>query len=268
MPAEAEEKIYFSKIKEGRADYFVEYRPPISGWRFATLQLVYPKLVELAQVAEAMEREAATWHSRYPVPVMVSAFNEVGDLVRLNGVRSEHSLIAFTDSEGGQLQFHWRLLSDDEIPSHALDRQFLLKTYSDVGFRTQAQVDADAESYSKNLRVGRLMVLLWFGVGPVSFLILEFFGPTWLATTIFSIGLYKGFVTIQKLRGKWKKSASELAKEEEERRMGHHHYHCERNPEGFLRLKLENFEREQREDIRRESESLRGSKPIQGEIPK
>lgn len=267
MPTETEEKIYFSEVKEGRTDYFVEYRPPISGWRFATLQLVYLKRVELAQVAEAMESEATTWHSRYPVPVMVSAFNEIGDSVRLSGVRSEHSLIAFTDSESGELRFHWRLLSDDEIPSQALDRQFLLKTYFDVGFRTQAQVNADAKSYAKNLRVGRLIVLLWFGVGPVAFLILEFFGPTWLATAVFGIGLYKGLVTIQKLRGKWRKSASELAKEEEERRMRHHHYHCERNPEGFLRLKLENFEREQREEIRREADSLNGSGSIQ-DLPK
>lgn len=40
MPTEAEERIHFFKVKEGRAEYFVEYRAPISGWRFSTLQLV------------------------------------------------------------------------------------------------------------------------------------------------------------------------------------------------------------------------------------
>jgi hypothetical protein len=39
--------------------------------------------------------------------------------------------------------------------------------------------------------------------------------------------------------------------------MRHHHYHCERNPEGFLRLKQENVERESREEIQREANSLK-----------
>jgi len=34
-------------------------------------------------------------------------------------------------------------------------------------------------------------------------------------------------------------------------------YHCERNPEGFARLKVENFEREARERILKEAEVLR-----------
>jgi len=41
--------------------------------------------------------------------------------------------------------------------------------------------------------------------------------------------------------------------------MEHYHYHCERNPEGFLRLKLENFEREEREQIQNEAKALKTS---------
>jgi hypothetical protein len=39
--------------------------------------------------------------------------------------------------------------------------------------------------------------------------------------------------------------------------MRHHHYHCERNPEGFERLKLENFERWAREEVHAEAKSLK-----------
>jgi hypothetical protein len=39
--------------------------------------------------------------------------------------------------------------------------------------------------------------------------------------------------------------------------MSHYFYHCERNPDGFARLKVENFEREAKERILKEVEALR-----------
>ena len=39
--------------------------------------------------------------------------------------------------------------------------------------------------------------------------------------------------------------------------MNHYFYHCERNPEGFMRLKVENFEREAKERTLKEVEALR-----------
>ncbi len=61
---------------------------------------------------------------------------------------------------------------------------------------------------------------------------------------------------------KWPKSKAEVQKEAEEARMRHHHYHCERNPEGFQRLKLENFERWAREDIQNEAKNLSSSAKV------
>jgi hypothetical protein len=43
--------------------------------------------------------------------------------------------------------------------------------------------------------------------------------------------------------------------------MKHYFYHCERNPEGFARLKAENFEREAKERIIKEAELLRNKTP-------
>jgi len=52
---------------------------------------------------------------------------------------------------------------------------------------------------------------------------------------------------------------SQREKQEAERnlKMSHYFYHCERNPEGFNRLKIENFEREAIEGTRKEAEELR-----------
>jgi len=53
------------------------------------------------------------------------------------------------------------------------------------------------------------------------------------------------------------RSEREKHKDAEELRMQHHHYHCERNPEGFMRLKAENFERDAREETHRETDELK-----------
>lgn len=39
--------------------------------------------------------------------------------------------------------------------------------------------------------------------------------------------------------------------------MRHHHYHCKRNPDGFMRLKVENIEREEIDRIREEFQEIR-----------
>ena len=53
MPLGDKEELFFQSIKEDRGSYFVEYRPPISGWQFATLQLVFPEEIKgKEQIAE------------------------------------------------------------------------------------------------------------------------------------------------------------------------------------------------------------------------
>ncbi len=56
--------------------------------------------------------------------------------------------------------------------------------------------------------------------------------------------------------GYTKKSEREKAKEAAELRMRHHHYHCELNPDGFARLKHENFVRETNEQTLQEKRAL------------
>lgn len=253
----SEEKLYFAILKEGRDDYFVEYRPPIHGSPFATLQLTYPNRVALSLVAAAMEREGVLWFSRFPLPVMVSAFDEFGDLLNFDGVRPENHVFVLWIDENNAIEKRWNLLGNEELPAEALKLDVLLKIYADVPHKTNKQLRSATKTREKHLRVGWYIVFFWVAVAPAAFLVLEFFGPEWLATLVFVYGLSQAIVNALKLLGRWKKSPSDISKEEEERRMRQHHYHCERNPEGFMRLKLDNFRQEQREVVLREAESLK-----------
>jgi len=48
-----------------------------------------------------------------------------------------------------------------------------------------------------------------------------------------------------------------LNEKREELEKNHHHCHCKKNPQGFLRSKIENFEKETRERVSKEAETLK-----------
>lgn len=250
------EKLFFCVLKEDRGWYFVEYRPPIPSYRFATLSLVVPKALDVAQVAKAMETELKAWLARYPIPIMVSAFDAKGDLYNLGAVRDCSHLIGFIDKASQEVHLFWRLLENKEIPADALDAGYLRTIYSNIPYKTSVDLQRERENHLKQLRIGWTIVFVWAVIVPAAVAILEWVSPPWVAAFVLIYSLWKATVKALKMLGKWKKSPREIEKEEEERRMRHHHYHCERNPEGFLRLKFENFEREERERIRSEALSL------------
>jgi hypothetical protein len=98
-------------------------------------------------------------------------------------------------------------------------------------------------------------------VVPAGVAVLEWWSD-WLGLLVLVYSLYKAVEKALRLLGKWPKPKTELQKEAEEARMRHHHYHCERNPDGFQRLKLENFERWAREDTQNEAQALRRSTKV------
>lgn len=254
------DKLFFSSVKENRGKYFVEYSPPHHEWRFASLSLTYTEQVEPSQVAREMEEEGRHWLSRYPIPVMVSAFDESGSLIYLDDIQPESHFTCFYGEDGKKFEGHWKLLNDEDLPSQALNREYLLEVYADFKRRTSSQIKAEVEQRAKGTRLLVRLIFVWVVIIPALVAIAEFLAPQWVAVIILIYGLLKVLFKGLKMKGIIKKSKSELAKEEELRKMKHHHYHCERNPEGFIRLKLENFERMARADVKKEAEAIR-SKP-------
>jgi len=107
-------------------------------------------------------------------------------------------------------------------------------------------------------RFARLVHLITFIVVvviPLSVVILGIVSPlVAVITLVYSIWqpVYKGLKFLKII----KKSKKELKHEEEERLKQHYFVHCQENPAGFQRLKIENFERELRNGIKKEVEQL------------
>ena len=114
------DEILFEPIKEARDGYFVEYYPPAPGERFANLGLVFLEKTEPSKICTAMEAEFFHWINRYPLPVMTSSFDDVGDLCDLKNETGFNHLIGFRASDGS-IQKHWQLINDESLPDKALD---------------------------------------------------------------------------------------------------------------------------------------------------
>jgi hypothetical protein len=256
-PTPESEQMFFEAVKEDREWYFVEYRPPSTGNQLATLAVVVLQSNRAREdIASTMEAELIIWVERYPIPIMVSAFDDTGGVIPLGGNRQCDHLIGYIDSQTKKVVHEWRLLTNEELPKDALDISYLRNVYAGIPFKTKQQLREQALTKRKQLRLGWWIVFLWAVVVPAASAILEWWSD-WLGLVVLTYSLYKAVEKALRLMGKWPKSKAELQKEADEARMRHHHYHCERNPEGFERLKLENFERWAREDIQKEAQTLK-----------
>jgi hypothetical protein len=251
------ENLVFEKIQKVRGDYYVEYHPPIASAPFASLSVVLPDEATPENAASAMEAEISLWLMRYPLPIMASAFDGAGDLFDLSSVRPCDHLFGLLDDSGGQVKLYWMLLKNAELPDRAINPEYLKAVYSDVPYKTSSELRQEGNKRLQRMRIGWLIVFLWVAVVPAAWAIVEWAGPDCLALTVLFYSFWRATVKALKLLGKWRKSPREIEKEEETRQMKHHHYHCKQNPEGFMRLKIENFDRQSRMRIQQEALDLK-----------
>lgn len=234
----------------------MEYYPPISQCRFATLNVVFPQPITLNEIPTIMEAEVRAWIERYPVPVMAFAFDARGDVQDISPERPCDSVIGFKDKLTGQICLNWELLPDDRIPYDALNVQWLKKVYCDIPLQAQPDLHHSVKALATQVRISKLIVLCWVAVLPAAWAVLEYAGPQWLGAVVMSYAIGKAATKALTITGRRKKSPREIEEEELEQRKRHYFYHCEKNPQGFARLKAENFEREDREEIQKEAISL------------
>jgi hypothetical protein len=94
--------------------------------------------------------------------------------------------------------------------------------------------------------------------GAVQIAVFEYLGPEWVGLVALLYVLWKALHAGMKLYGFSRPSAKEEREAERTRKMEHYFYHCELNPEGFGRLKTENFERDARKRTQAEAAQLAG----------
>jgi hypothetical protein len=254
------EVLYFDSIKEGRGSYFVEYHPAASP-TFATLSITYSESYDPASVADTLKAEVARWLARYPVPIMAWAYDAADNTIRPNGNADDGLIVGWYAPGTTTFTYAWRLEGLPSFLNDSTNSPDWRAIYKDIPFRTDAEVKANAKREMAKRRKGvlllKIILAIWLAVIPATWAIIEYLGPGWLAAAVLLYALWKAFRAARNLFWPSAPSQSEKEKSEKELKMNHYFYHCELNPEGFNRLKSENFERDARERIRKEAEALK-----------
>lgn len=252
------EIVKYLPLKESRDGFYIEYRPPIPKCRFATLNLIFLNQYSEPEIIQIMEDESKNIINRFPIPVMVSAFNDLGDLLLLHE-KTQSYLIAFRSITSKIIEFHWEEISDARIPDIALDSDYCNKIFKHFGYITRSEIDNKFRKEIRSNKFGMFILLLWAVIIPSIVLIIEFNFPTWLSLIVLVFSLSKAFLQALKILGKIKPSLKEQQEQKEKALIEHHHYYCQMNPEGFSRLKLEVLEKKERESIKNEYQEIKSN---------
>lgn len=250
-------QLYFKKIEEARDNGFVEYYPAKIGDLFAALNLSFLGGTDPEHVAQEMERELDHWMTRFPVPLMVSSFDKTGDRISLEPARPGKCLLGYRLN--GKTVMHWGEKENDWFPDGPLTEATLRDVYREVPCETQEEVGARVYADARRTRIGfrciKTLLTLWLVVIPLAMAFLGFASPLWgILVLLWALG--RGGYEFLRLWGWIGPSAREQEQAEKTRKMEHYYHHCEKNPEGFLRLKSENITRDAERGTLEEARAL------------
>jgi len=211
-------------------------------------------------IRKLMERELRTWLTRFPVPVMVSSFDATESLIHFSNNQHSAHLMGYIEPETGKSVERWGLLQENELPAARTTAEYLEMAYEKVPFRRREDVVRAVDDRDRKLRAGvRIFraVIVFIAAIPLAIELIGL-GVNWLGYILQGISICAGLYKVAKVSG-WIKSSKPAREEaESKRRMEHYYYHCEKNPEGFSRLKCENFEREAKERTAQEAAEIAG----------
>jgi len=190
---------------------------------------------------------------------MVSSFNAVGDLICLEPEKPSSHLMG-RQKDTGEVESVWGSFESVELPPISPDA--LRAIYHDIPCKTGQEIALENEEEQKRLlhgmRLWRILLVLWLVVIPAGIAYLGFANPL-VGKIALGYSLLMALVQLLKIFGKWPRTQRAKEKAADDLAKNHHHYHCKKNPEGFIRLKIENFDREEREKTLREAEELKAT---------
>jgi len=139
------QEVFRDNIKEGRGSYFVEYQPADARQSFVTLELVFPKdNVSKAEISRFMKVELEHWLRRYPVPVMVMAFDATESLIHLSDESGKSHLKGYIHPKTHSIVREWGILRESELPVEQTNADYLGGIYQDVPYRIKDDVQKEA----------------------------------------------------------------------------------------------------------------------------
>ncbi len=246
--------VKYEKIEEKRNGFYVEYTPVFTGQEFAILKVnIYDKKLS-GNIKNIAESELEYWALKYLAPIMLMIDNKTDEEWRTKDKIGHSFLLGYPKL--GNIILHWDEYPKAEEPDIDLSKESLAKIYSGLNYSTYEEVVAKQKIEAKGRKLLLLILTLWACVIPALIAFLGWSNPI-VSLIALAYSWYVAFNKGMKLWGRKKKSDKDLAKEKEQLAKDHHHYHCQLNPDAFLRLKNENFKKEHLEKEKTKIDSMR-----------
>lgn len=237
-------ELYFESKSEHREWYTEHFSPADSGAKYAVLSLTVLVDTDPNTIIQEMEERCRWWYSKYPIPVMTMARHQSGTSTGIKDITGSHYLIGYSGGKNDAFTIHWDSEDNDFTEQAVYSNGELLSIYSDFPMKTGSELREKHTYDAKALKFFLFLSRLATIVVPAIWLIYEeFFSPNLLAYAILFFGICKYGRKLLQSIGILKMSEKERAASKKQRTESHYVYHCEMNPEGFERIKIENIKR-------------------------
>ncbi|OOX30280.1 hypothetical protein BJL83_19700 [Vibrio parahaemolyticus] len=238
--------VRFENVREKRKGYYVSYTPKfVSDKIDDTTAVLSVRLLDdfsLEECKAISEKEFKYWIQRFNVPLQAIPAYENNSSKRISSITN----VGYICGVSPEI-FRWGGFLEGELAESMPDNDALKLTYKELPSKSSEEAERDLRQ-----RILGISAIKWFALFTAVLIpaLIAFLGwshPLFSAIALI-VAWYKCADKWLSLTGRKIKTESELAKEEDNRLKEHHHYHCKINPDGFTKLKLENFKasREQR----------------------
>ena len=251
-----EKWVRFKSFKEKRDNYYVTYHPVSADNNLAVLVVSFFEYLNDEDAVLIIEKELQEWIGKYPTPLMVMPSTELVDFdLNLEKIKGNGFVLGYPDSTG-EIISHWDVVPNEAYENFQFQKETLLQMYSGLEYSTSDHAELELRNRVMQNKALIAFTVLCLCAIPSLIAVLGFANPyVSIAALVYS--LHKAVITGLELTGKLRPLPGAQEKAEKDRVMAHHHYHCALNPEGFERLKLENFKREREEKNRAKLNELK-----------
>jgi hypothetical protein len=238
--------VRFENVRVKREGYYVSYTPKFvsakSGDDTAVLSVRLLDDFSLEECKDISEKEFKYWIQRYNVPLQVIPAYENNSSKRISSITGVGYICGISPE-----QFRWGGFAVGELAEAMPENDIIKSIYKDLPSKTSENAEQDLKQHILGTSTIKWFTLFAAVLIPALIAFLGWSHPLFSAIALL-VAWYKCADKWLSLTGRKIKTESELAKEQDDTLKEHHHYHCKLNPEGFAKLKLENFKasREQR----------------------
>lgn len=246
--------VRYETIEIDKNGYYVKYEPIFTGQNLAVLAVSFYDEIAVPKAIKTLEAEFNYWVNKYPTPLMVLPSNKTGAALNIKSVTGNEYILGYPGTNN--IVMKWKAVPDEEYSNFVYSKESLANIYKGLNFKTSEDAKKVIAKKIKDNKKLIIIMLLWFSVIPALIAIFGWANP-YVSTLALIYSLWIAFKKGGEITGHIKPSAAERKKMEEEQEKEHHHYHCKQNPDGFLRLKLENFTKDEDEELGSKIEKLR-----------